>query len=149
MRCRLAPEVVAARQAMLDRCIVSVVQAGPPLSEAPPLLAFLAPADPPVGAPLPGRSPWFPLRWPPCRRGPHCSLQPARHRRQRPWLLGILIRGGRQQVDPTFMENGVCRQRPTFAPDQRQQLQQRQLSKIKGIAKSDVYAELECQDAAG
>jgi hypothetical protein len=43
---RLAPEVVAARQAMLDRCLVSVVAIGPPLSEAPPLLAFLAPADP-------------------------------------------------------------------------------------------------------
>ncbi|KAK9917040.1 hypothetical protein WJX75_000268 [Coccomyxa subellipsoidea] len=45
-RHRLAPEVVAARQAMLDRCLVSVVAIGPPLSEAPPLLAFLAPADP-------------------------------------------------------------------------------------------------------
>ncbi|BDA48701.1 probable differentially expressed in FDCP 8 homolog at C-terminar half [Coccomyxa sp. Obi] len=45
-RHRLAPEVVAARQAMLDRCLVSVISTGPPLSEAPPLLAFLAPADP-------------------------------------------------------------------------------------------------------
>ena len=42
---RLAPEVVAARQAMLDRCLVSVVGGPPPLAEAPPLLAFLAPPE--------------------------------------------------------------------------------------------------------
>ena len=39
---RLAPEVVAARQAMLDRCLVSIVQGPAPFNQAAPLLAFLA-----------------------------------------------------------------------------------------------------------
>ena len=43
--CRLAPEVVAARRAMLDRCLVSVVQGPAPFNRAPPLLAFLAPPE--------------------------------------------------------------------------------------------------------
>ena len=42
---RLAPEVVAARQAMLDRCLVSVVQGPAPFNQAAPLLAFLAPPE--------------------------------------------------------------------------------------------------------
>lgn len=44
--------MVAARQAMLDRCLVSVLQCGPPLSESGPLLAFLAPVDPHWEPPL-------------------------------------------------------------------------------------------------
>ncbi len=43
--CRLAPEVVAARQAMLDRCLVSIVQGPAPFNQAAPLLAFLAPPE--------------------------------------------------------------------------------------------------------
>lgn len=39
--CRLAPEVVAARQAILDRCLVCIVQAPAPFHQAAPLLAFL------------------------------------------------------------------------------------------------------------
>lgn len=42
---RLAPEVVAARLAMLDRCLASVVQGPAPFNQAPPLLAFLAPPE--------------------------------------------------------------------------------------------------------
>lgn len=42
---RLAPEVVAARQAMLDRCLVSIVQGPAPFNQAAPLLAFLAPPE--------------------------------------------------------------------------------------------------------
>ena len=45
MMSRLAPEVVAARQAMLDRCLVSIVQGPAPFNQAAPLLAFLAPPE--------------------------------------------------------------------------------------------------------
>ncbi len=36
---------MAARLAMLDRCLASVLAAPPPLCDAPPLLAFLAPTE--------------------------------------------------------------------------------------------------------
>lgn len=42
---RLAPEVVAARQAMLDRCLVSITQGPAPFNQAAPMLAFLAPPE--------------------------------------------------------------------------------------------------------
>ncbi len=60
--------MVAARQAMLDRCLVSVISAGPPLSETPPLLAFLAPADPHWEPPSQQR-PGFPARASPSLAG--------------------------------------------------------------------------------
>ena len=43
---RMVPEVVSARQAMLQRCLEGALAAGPPLSTSPPLVAFLSPPAP-------------------------------------------------------------------------------------------------------
>ena len=93
MRAGWRPEVVAARQAMLDRCLVSVLAAPPPLCDAPPLLAFLAPAEshwegagPEASLPG-GRGPAGAGGC--CPRADAAAAQPAR---QRGRLLRILCR---------------------------------------------------------